>query len=223
METAMPEPCGCPFSLRCSLPVPTWETHKCLQWLLGTGYRNMAVWHKQRAFSFSCGITTQVETQPLESKGKHAVTQAPQWQPLAGPPAGTGHWIPAVCRLSLCCPQGGEDAVKGKGKKAAPLPTCMANSSDGCLGVPSYRSIPMGRQPQGVESRTCDGPAPWFLLPHQPGTPGKTTQDLLLNYYRTDQKLIATPSKWWSKQTELLFKTHSISSRVRQMPCPFAW
>lgn len=23
METAMPEPCGCPFSLRCSLPVPT--------------------------------------------------------------------------------------------------------------------------------------------------------------------------------------------------------
>lgn len=46
METAMPEPCGCPFSLRCSLPVPTWETYKCLQWLLGTGNRNMAVWHR---------------------------------------------------------------------------------------------------------------------------------------------------------------------------------
>lgn len=177
------EPCGCPFSLHCSLPVPTcgkptnvssdsWEQ------VTGTWQCDTSKEH----FPLAVGSPHRWK-QPLESKGKHRVTRAPEWQPLEGPPAGTGHWIPAVCGLSLCCPQGGEDTVKGKGKKAAPLPTCMTNSSDGCLGVPSYRSIPMGRQPQGVESRTCDGPAPWFLLPHRPRIPGKTTQDLLLNCY----------------------------------------
>lgn len=140
------------------------ESHNPLQWVMGTGNRNMAVWHRCNEHFL----------QALHS-WKHSPwnlregTQS-QGQPLAGRPAGTGHWIPAIWGLSLCCPQGGEGAVRGKGRKAAPLPS-MASSSVCCLGLPSLRSIPMGGQPQGVKSRTCDGSTPARLaLGSQHGT-----------------------------------------------------
>lgn len=128
----------------------------------------------QRAFSLAVRSpsSTRVETLPLQSEGRHTVTRAPPGQLLAG---ATGY-----LQSGDCCPQGGEQAVRGKAG-AAPV-AGMANSQ----GMPFLRSIPMGRQPQGVEGRTPDGPAPGFLLPHQPCTsacPGKPTWNLLLNYY----------------------------------------
>lgn len=51
----------------------TMESHNHLQWLMETGNRNMTVWHSREKYLplAVSPSTTQVETQPLESKGKH--------------------------------------------------------------------------------------------------------------------------------------------------------
>lgn len=143
-----------------------------------------SVTQMQRTFSFGCGITQHYTGGNTATgvKGKAPSHMGSlRSPPLAGPPAATGHWIPAGWGLSLGCPQG----ERGKGRKAAPLPPCMASSSDGCLGVPSLGVSQW--EGSHMEWRVgCDGLASWFLFPHQPGTPaspGKPTWDLLPNYY----------------------------------------
>lgn len=174
------EPFGCPYSPCLSPPTPTWG--KPPPSAMPHGNRaakqvRSSMTHTQRAFSLAgrSPSARQVKIQPLETKWKHGGTRAPQRQPLAAPP--NRHRPLNACSLGTwasclsCLREGEQDAVRGKGRKAAPLPTGTAGSRDGCPGAPLPGSTLMGRWPRGTESGTRDGPAPWLMLPNQPGTP----------------------------------------------------
>lgn len=128
----------------------------------------------QRAFSLAgrSSSTRQVKIQPLESKRKGRVTQAPQRQLLAAPP--NWHRPPAVWGSEppayAACGEG--SGMKRRGKAGGSPSPCLRGRQPGV--VAQERLPPAASQwegSRGAESRTHDGPTPWPTLPNQPGVP----------------------------------------------------
>lgn len=229
------EPCGCSYSPCCSLPAPTRGKPPPSAWLMGTGQRNRytAAWptckeHFPWLGDHRAPDRWKYSHQSLrESTESHSLHKGSFWQL---PRTGTDCWMPAVwgsepAAYAAC----GKGSGMRRGGKAGRQPLSplarQAAGAAGCLGGPSPSSIPMGRQPQGAESGTCDGPAPWLTLPNQPGTPAALGSQHGIpssNYYSQNWSESHCNTKRWSGEMALLSKTHFISSRARYLPSPFA-